>query len=101
MKKITVLLLLLVSVNASALDSCNECHDEKWQQTPAHVWIDTEVHLDAVSCMDCHRWKDGDDLPPVLPSQKTLEKDCGLCHHTPEDLARKMNMQQYQQEADE
>lgn len=100
MNKLKILLLLLVSSSTAAIESCNECHDEKWQQTPAHVWINTEHHLDAVSCMDCHRWKEGDDLPPVLPSKKTLEKDCGLCHHTPEDLAKKMNMQQYQQDSD-
>ncbi|TKB54772.1 cytochrome c3 family protein [Ferrimonas aestuarii] len=97
MNKLWIGGLALLSFGALAIEGCNECHDEKWQLTPAHIWIDTEDHLDAVSCMDCHRWKEGDDLPPVLPSAKTLAKDCGLCHHTPEDLAKKMNMQQYQQ----
>ncbi|WP_394202544.1 hypothetical protein [Shewanella waksmanii] len=97
MRKLSAFLLIFVFSSAYALDSCNECHDEKWQQTPAHIWIDTEHHIDAITCMDCHRWREGNDLPPVLPSKATLEKDCGLCHHNPDDLAEKMNMQQYEQ----
>ncbi|WP_028116018.1 cytochrome c3 family protein [Ferrimonas senticii] len=95
-----LIVILLASFNVFAIDGCNECHDEKWQLTPAHVWIDTEEHLEAVSCMDCHRWQDGKDLPPVLPSNSALQKDCGVCHHSPKDLATQMEMEQYQQEPD-
>lgn len=98
MKMLITFIIFMFCYSAHALESCNECHDEKWQQTPAHVWIETEHHINAVSCMDCHRWKDGDDLPPVLPSKKAMDKGCGLCHHNPENLAEKMNMQQYKQE---
>lgn len=92
-------LIILFCINTSfsyAIDGCNGCHDEKWQSTPAHIWIETEHHFDIVACPDCHRWKDGDDLPPVLPSKKALQRDCGKCHQTPENLPVLMNMQQYQ-----
>ena len=78
MRFFAVCIFIFFGHSVNALESCNECHHEKWQQTPAHVWIETEDHLNVVSCMDCHRWKDGDDLPPVLPSKKTLKKDCSL-----------------------
>lgn len=97
MRNLSALIFVLFFSSAHAIDGCNECHDEKWQQTPAHIWIDTEHHIDAVSCMDCHRWKDGNDLPPVLPSKAMLDKYCVHCHHSPEALAEKMDMQQYEQ----
>jgi len=94
MLKIIGVLFAVVSFSTFAIEICNECHDEKWQQTPAHVWIDTQHHLDVVSCMDCHRWKEGDDLPPELPSQVTLNEECGQCHQAPEDLPGIMHMAQ-------
>ncbi|MBT1444843.1 hypothetical protein KJI95_09945 [Shewanella sp. JM162201] len=87
-------LLLLACSKGFAIDGCEGCHDDKWQSTPAHVWIDSKEHIDAVACVDCHRWKDGMDLPPELPSQALLERDCGACHPSPENLAQKMGMAQ-------
>lgn len=95
-----IILCLLWVPRVWALDHCSECHDDKWQTTPAHVWIETEHHIDAVVCVDCHRWKNGKDLPPVLPSKANLQKDCGACHEMPEGLAKKMNMEQYEQLSD-
>ncbi|MCL1098506.1 cytochrome c3 family protein [Shewanella gelidii] len=97
MRILMLLCALLISGSSNSIEGCNECHDEKWQQTPAHIWIDTQHHLDVVSCMDCHRWKNGDDLPPVLPSQANLNRDCGVCHPAPQTLAEKMQMTQYKQ----
>ncbi|WP_394129432.1 hypothetical protein [Shewanella maritima] len=83
-----------------AMDDCNECHGDKWAVTPAHVWIDTEEHINAVACVDCHSWKGEVGEPPMLLSQKTLEKYCHDCHSTPENLAKKMAMDHYEQRAD-
>lgn len=94
---LSVFLFCLLSNVVYAIDGCNGCHDEKWQSTPAHIWIETEHHIDIVACPDCHQWKEGDDLPPVLPSQETLQKECGQCHATPDNLPAMMHMQQYQQ----
>ncbi|USD37361.1 hypothetical protein [Ferrimonas sp. SCSIO 43195] len=93
-QRLILLLLTLISHPGLAIDDCDECHDEKWSVTPAHIWIDTEHHLDEVSCMDCHRWAEGDALPPLLPDEAYVRQHCTKCHDSPKALSEKMAIAQ-------
>ncbi len=95
MKPIPVFLMLwILAPSAHAIEGCSGagCHDISWQNTPAHVWIDTAEHLNEVACVDCHAWPKNGDKLTFTPSREFIIQHCDRCHNTSQNIDHVMAM---------